>query len=365
MKKLLLAILVGCMLTLPVAAEENMTDTILNDVLREAKEIQTPGFNLAETTQKAAEGRLELNPEAVLHHVMNLIFGELKANAATMIKMLVLAVLAGILVNLQENMPNDGMTEISFLACFALIAGLSVGIISGLLGTAEETVDTLTVCMAGLMPVMGSMAVSSAAAALSGFYPALFVAMQSFVSICKNVFLPLIMVITALSVVNALSGRFQIGRLIDLARQIIKWGLGLLLTVFVGILTIHCFTAGAAGTVAGRTVKYALCSFIPMVGGVLAESAEAVMASLHILRGALGISGMIAIISMCALPLIKILAASVLYRFAAAMAEPATDHRIVQLLIDLAGNMTLIFVILLMVAVMFIISIALLCMVLA
>ncbi|MGN1060004.1 MAG: stage III sporulation protein AE, partial [Clostridia bacterium] len=61
------------------------------------------------------------------------------------------------------------------------------------------------------------------------------------------------------------------------------------------------------------------------------------------------------------MPLIKILATSVLYRFAAGVAEPATDKRIVRLLMDLAGNITLIFAILLMVMVMFVISIALLC----
>ena len=52
---------------------------------------------------------------------------------------------------------------------------------------------------------------------------------------------------------------------------------------------------------------------------------------------------------------------SVLYRFAAGIAEPATDKRIVSLLSDVAGNITQVFVILLMVSVMFIISVAMLC----
>jgi len=108
-------------------------------------------------------------------------------------------------------------------------------------------------------------------------------------------------------------------------------------------------------------VKYALCNFIPLVGGVLAESAEAVIASIRTIRGAVGIAGALAALSLCVAPLVKMLVVSVLYRFAAGVAEPATDQRIVRLLMDLSGNITLILTIVLMVSVMFIISVAMLC----
>lgn len=364
MKNIWMAFLLVLCFAIPVSAQTDATQDIVDEVISETQALNTPGFNFAETAQKAADGTLTFSFEDCIRRFVGLLTDEVKSNAATLIKMLVLAVLAGILCNLQENLPTGGVNEISFLACFALIAGLSVTIIAEILETANNTIDTILVLIAGLMPTMAGLTVSTSAAAMAGFYPTLFIAMQSFVAICKNIFLPLIMVITSLSVINAISGRFQVSRLIEFARQVIKWGLGLLLTVFVGILNIHCFTAKAAGTVAGRTVKYALCNFIPMVGNVLAESAEAVISSIRILRGALGISGILAVVSLCVLPIVKILATSVLYRFAAAIAEPATDKRIIQLLMDLAGNITLAFAILLMVAVMFIISIALLCMLL-
>ena len=345
----------------PAYAESDPIETLLNEALQEADDIHIPEFNFQETTKQLISGNFSLRLSDILSAASNMIFKEVKEHLSLLIKMLVLSILAGILCNLVQSSPESGTGEIAFLACFTLIAGLSVTIVSGLAELAADTIDTLMIFIASLMPILGGLITSLNPAVLSGFYPTLFLAMQTFVTICHQCFLPMITVMTALSVVNAMSGRFHITRLIEFTGQAVKWGLGILLTIFVGILGIHGFSVFAAGSVAGRTVKYALCNFVPIVGGVLSESIEAVISSLRLIRSSVGIAGALGLISLCALPLIKLLTVSFLYRFAAGIAEPATDKRIVRLLMDLAGNITLIFAILLMVSVMFIISISLLC----
>ncbi|MBQ2696284.1 MAG: stage III sporulation protein AE [Clostridia bacterium] len=364
MKKFLLLLLTFLLCSIPpcpVFAESRETEIILEETLEKARKLNTETLNFSETTENLLSGNLSLSFKGILSTVTDILFKEIKAHLSLLIKMLVLAVLAGVLCNLQQGMPQGGISEISFLACFSAIAGLSVTIVAGLLDLASNTIDSLMLFIASLMPIMTGLITSAGQAAFAGFYPTLFLAMQAFVLICQQFFLPMITVITALSVINAMSGRFHISRLIDVIKQIIKWGLGLLLTVFVGILSVHSFSAFAAGSVAGRTVKYALCNFVPLVGNVLAESVEAVISSVRLIRGAVGFAGVLALVSLCALPLLKMLSVSFLYRFAAGIAEPATDQRIVRLLMDLAGNITLVVVIMLMVSVMFIISIALLC----
>ncbi len=361
MKKLLFIPLLLILLSLPrsATAEEYVTQQILQDTLQRAQALEIPDFNFAETTQKVASGQLSFRLDSILQYVLNLLTKELKTNANLLVKILVISVLTGVLCNLQHAAPESSIADVSFLACFAVVAGLSVTLMAQITEIANTTIDNLMLFIAGLMPVMGSLSLSASVSSAMGFYPGLFAAMQTFVAVCKNLFLPLISATTALSVINALSGRFHITRLIEFSRHIVKWGLGLLLTVFVSILGLHSFTSGAV-SVAGRTAKYAISNFIPLVGGVLAESAEVVLRSMRLIRGAIGITGTIALLSICCLPVIKILATSVLYRFAAAILEPATDQRIVRFLIDLSGNITLTFSIMLMVTVMFIISVAML-----
>ncbi len=357
MRKLLCLLLILPLFVCSVFAEENPTEEILAEVLSQTDMESSLGYDFSGTAQKALTGELEFSFPALLSELFTLLFAELRSHFYLLVEILVLAVLC----NLQVAKSGDGIGEISFLACFSVIAGLSVNIIASLAELAETTIDSLRVFMASLMPALAGLVSQAKLSAFAGFYPALFVSMQGFTAICRQFFLPLILMITALSVVNAMSNRFHITRLIEVTRQVIKWGLGLLLTIFVGILSIRGFSVFAAGSIAGRTVKYALCNFVPLVGSVLAESAEAVISSVRLIRGAVGIAGTVGLVTLCALPLFKILAVSILYRFAAGIAEPATDKRIILLLMDLAGNITLIFAILLMVTVMFIISIALIC----
>ncbi len=361
MKKTIIILFILLLLPFSVSAEQSEFERILDETVQRGRQVESFGFHFAENVENIAKGSVKLSFAECFNRILDLFFGEIKNNTTLLIKMVVLSILTGILTNLEQNMPGDVGSNITYLACFSVIAGLSVTIVSELSNLATKTIDSLFIFMQSLIPLLATLVASGSIPAVAGFSPLLFASMQGFTYVCKSVFLPMIMVITSLSVINALSGRFHITRLLDFSRQAVKWGIGLLLTLFVGILSIQGFSASFGSKLAGKTVKYALCNFVPIVGSVLAESAEAVSGSLKIIRGAVGISGVLALISFCILPLIKILATSLLYRFAAGISEPVTDKRIVKLFVDLAGNMTLIFSILLMVCVMFLISIAILC----
>jgi len=349
-------------LTGMVSAEEDPLTIVLEDTMDKLKTVDASGFDFVGTVEQMTEGEWTFSFSSVLQKGLDLLASEIKTNTGLLIKMLILSVLSGVLCNLQQNMPEENTTEIGFLVCLSVIAGLSATIVSDVVGLADKTIDSLLLFMQSLMPVVGSITVDNPAIAVS-FYPALFVSMQSFTYLCKGVFLPLVLVVTALSVINALSHRFHVGRLIEFARQGVKWGIGILLTVFVGILSVRGLNAGATG-LAGRTVKYALCNFVPLVGSVLAETTSSVVNSVRVIRRVVGVSGAVAAVSLCAAPVLKILAVSVLYRFAAGVAEPATDKRIIAFFVDLSGNIALVLAILVMVCVMFVISVAMLCLLL-
>ncbi len=341
--------------------DEEIQESLLEETVKQIEGAELLDFNFSETAQTLTDGSWWFDPKEIITRVVNLFFSEFKANLSSMIKIVVISVLAGVLCNLQGAFNKEGVKTISFLACFVVIATLGVSVLAEIINMATGTIDSLNIFMQGLVPAISGIVAASGTSVGQTLSPSLFLCMQLITNLAKNTFLPMILLITALSVVNNISGRFHITRLIDFARQILKWSSGILLTIFIGLLGIQGFSFAFASGVAGKTVKYAICNFIPIVGNVLSDSVEAVCASALVVKNAVGIAGVLALISICALPLIKLLALSLLYRFAAGIAEPVTDKRIVNLLSDLAGNITQTFVILLMVCVMFIISVAMLC----
>ncbi len=341
-----------------VYAENDFTDELLNEAI---SSVESGEVDFEEITKEVEEGKI-FDFSKLLNEAINLLFGEIKGSISMLIKLVVTAVLSGVLCNLKLSKVEGGTAQVSFFACYSLVAAMVINSFYELLSFSSSTVDSLRIFMQSLIPALAAVISAGGSVSLAAYTPVLFGTMQIIAHIAQNVFLPLIFTVTALSVVNNLSERFHITKLVELLRQILKWGLGLLLTVFVGLLGIQGVSTAFLDGVAGKTVKYALCNFVPVVGGVLADSASAVLYSMGIVKNTLGIAGIVALVTICAVPLAKISAMGILYKLSAGICEPMADKRIVNLLSEISASITQIFGILLMVCIMFIISIAILCM---
>jgi stage III sporulation protein AE len=91
---------------------------------------------------------------------------------------------------------------------------------------------------------------------------------------------------------------------------------------------------------------------LPVVGGLLSDSVDAVIGASLLIKGAVGTYGLIAIVIISAVPLIKLFSLIIIYRFAAAVIEPISDKRIVNCLSDVATSLTYVFGVLASVTVM-------------
>ncbi len=346
------------------SAQNNIEQNMMEESKRQLETVLGPSefTDFSKAADELANGSQGWSFSGLLSNLSDLFWGELKSNMSMLIKMVVVAIMAGVLCNIQGKFAGESISNLGFLTCFIVIAGIAVSIFSDIVSIASETIDTLYMFTQGLIPTI-SMIISSGGggATASAMSPTLFVCMQVITYLAKNFFLPMNLGIFALSVINNVTERFHITKLIEFAKQGLKWGIGILLTVYVGLIGFQGISFGYLNGVAGKTVKYAVCNFIPLVGTALAESVEAVCASAVLVKNAVGMAGILSLISICLLPLSKMLVLSLLYRFAAGVAEPVTDRRITNFFSDIAGNITQTFVVLLMVCVMFMISVGLLC----
>jgi stage III sporulation protein AE len=171
--------------------------------------------------------------------------------------------------------------------------------------------------------------------------------------VVKDIVLPLLFLTAILECVNYLSGSYKLSNLTGVLKQAGMMTLGLVLVVFIGIVSIQ----GVAGSVADgltlRTAKYATATFIPVVGKMFADTVELVMGASLLLKNAVGIFGVLAIALICALPLIKLISLIVVIKIAGALIQPMGDEKMAKCLDAMGNNLLLVFGALLTVALMF------------
>lgn len=135
--------------------------------------------------------------------------------------------------------------------------------------------------------------------------------------------------------------------------------LGVVLTLFVGIVSLEGTLSSSVDGITAKTTKAAVSSFIPVVGKILGDAVDTVIGCSLILKNALGVVGAIVIIAICVKPIIKLVILMTMYYLGAALCQPIADGKIIKLLDQMGDTFKLLLGILCSVSVMLIIGVTL------
>jgi len=316
-----------------------------------------PLLSSASIKEIATKG-LSLNWQTIWPTVTESLFKEVAANTHLMGKLLFLAVLCAMLQNLQNSFEQSGISLLAYSVCFIFMAVIALTAFYNAVTLATQTVGYMVGFMEALLPLLISLlagvgALTSAAL----FTPLMLFVISSISIIIKDVVLPLLLLTATLDCLNYLSDKYRLSNLANLLKQASMMILGILMVLFIGIITIQ----GAAGSVADgltlRTAKFATATFIPVVGKVLADTVELVMGASLLIKNAVGIFGVIVVFMICLFPLIKLLSLIVVIKISGALVQPMGDEKMAKCLDCIANNLLLVFGSVVIVALMFFLSI--------
>lgn len=101
-------------------------------------------------------------------------------------------------------------------------------------------------------------------------------------------------------------GNDTLKNLKDSVRDMLLWCLRTMLSLFTAFLGLTGVVSGTADAAALKAAKATFSTFVPVVGGILAEASEAVLVGAGVVRNAMGIYGIIAILAVFLEPFCRI-----------------------------------------------------------
>jgi len=213
--------------------------------------------------------------------------------------------------------------------------------------------------MQAMLPVMITLLAGLGAVTTAGlFNPILVVSMEFIAAIIRNVILPVIVCAACVDLVCRAFTRFKLTALVDLLRQASIVATGVLLALFLGLVSAY----GAMGSVfdgaALKAAKFAASNLIPFIGKVLADAVEVVLGSSLVLKNVVGVVGALAVVSFTVFPLLKVVSLVVVYRVAGAVVQPLGAGELVGSLNSVGNSLVLMSVVASAVAVMFLVTLA-------
>lgn len=233
----------------------------------------------------------------------------------------------------------DGKTPGYMLLGGALaIMGVCAGDMNSFLGQVRTALEELSdfsrallPCVAGASAAMGQGASGAARYTVSALF------LDMLIAVGRNVVLPMIYAYGAVSTANAAMPDGALGGPEKLMSWVCTALLTALTTVFTLCLTLSGVIAGHADKLAGSVAKSAISAALPVVGKIVADAADAYIAGAKLLRGAVGIFGVAAVLGVCLGPLLGLGLHYLLFKAAACVSEPFADGRLSKLIGNIAS----------------------------
>jgi len=224
------------------------------------------------------------------------------------------------------------------LAGVLAISAVVLGSSSSFLGLGVDTLDKLENLSKTLLPVLSTLAASAGAmTSASVKYMATLLFIDVLITISKQVLMPIIYAYIAVSIADAAFG----GGSLKGAAGVLKWMANMMLTVimisFVTYITISGITASSADAATTRVAKTVISAAIPVVGGIISDAASSLVAGVSILKNAVGILGVLAVVAVCIVPFLRLGASYLMYKLAAGLTEGITDSSLSRLVGSLSS----------------------------
>ena len=295
----------------------------------------------------------------ILKGLSRYLFREIVTNYGLLGQLILLAVAAALLKSLQGSFSSEEVARLTEAVAFFVLMGLALKSFTVALEIGRNTVDSMVNFMLALLPVLLTLLASMGHVTSAGlFHPFIIFSVNLMASLVHNILFPLIFFATILYMVNHFSPHFKINRLADLFKDISTWGLGLMLTLFVGLLTIQGVAGGIGDALTLRTAKYMTGAFIPVVGKMLADAVETVLGYSLLLKNSATIAGLLILSLIVAFPLIKLLALIIIYKFSGAVLQPLGETTLGEALHTMGNCLVLVFAAVATVSLAFFIGIA-------
>lgn len=329
--------------------EEKLDDLNLNDfqayldgLTAEQKSMVSRG-DLKEVLSGIASG--ELDASAFTDCVNTSLKGALGVFSSYLgifVTIMVISILGSILSGLSSGFLKKETTEIIGYVCYAavvitLLASL-VPLIDGVRGTIAMIKELSLV----LFPIMLTLMTALGGVVSVGIYrPMLAIFATGIIGVVDGVILPFFIAALVMTVVGNIASNIKLGKLTEFFKSSAGWLLGVMFSLFLSLVTMQGLTGSTVDKLSVSAAKFAISSYVPVLGGYLSDGFDLVLASCVIVKNAVGFTGVLLLLGVILMPIIKIVVFMLGLKLTAALAEPLGDERISSMLYSVSKCLNL------------------------
>lgn len=256
-------------------------------------------------------------------------FSAVKSALVVAVSMMGVILLCALVTQMEGHFSKHTIVMTGVLA----LTILSVSSIGSMVDLGRETLEELQAFTALLFPILATATAASGGVATStALYAGSIFVSNALIATMNYFLVPLIYAYLAVSAAGALLANQALKKIKELMKWAVTNGIKLLLYGFSAYLSLSGIVSGVGDATAIKAVKLTFSAVVPVVGAMIADSTETLLVSASMIRNAIGIFGMLAIIAICILPLLRLTIQYIVLKITSAVCATIGDPQLTNLM---------------------------------
>lgn len=300
-------------------------------------------FNYGDTAREIIEylfnGNLGLDYSSYLSEIFSVIFKNVISLIPSFAQVIAISLLCAVIGSAEGNIIGKTTSKIVRLACYSLIILIITSMLVGIVSAASECIVNIKTQIEIITPILVTLTVLTGGSSAGAIYqPSALFLSGGAVEIISGLVFPATIAVVVLDFLSQLSPQVSFSGTTKLVKSILKWVLGITVTVFSIFITVQSTSANLFDGIFFKATKYVVGSSVPIVGNFLSAGVDMIVAAGSIIKSSVGLFGVVLLISEIIQPIILLAGFSLMLKIVGAIVQPIGEKSLYTLFSDLSSD---------------------------
>jgi len=338
---------------------ENIDFSKLDEELKKQDNLYD-NLSFLDRVKKIINGEMNLDYNSFFTYILSLLFDEILNCVPVFCLIISIAIICSIVGQIGDSSGKNSVSSVVYFVCFSLIVILVFKSVFELVNATKVTLNSISNQIQLIFPILLTLITSIGGVTTAGIYqPAMTVLSTVISELFISVLMPIFIFSFVFNIIGNISPNIKLKKFTKFFNSLFKWIVGSVFAVFISFLTIQGITAISSDNISIKTAKFALKSYVPILGGYLSDGVSLIMASSVLVKNGIGATGLILLFSTILSPVLKIAIFILGLKLMAGILEPLSEKRISEFIYNVSKSLSMLIVCILGMGFMYLISIGL------
>lgn len=300
-------------------------------------------FNFGDTAKEIVnyliKGNLDTDYGSYIKELFNVIFKNVISLIPAFAEVTAIALLCAVVTTAEGKLIGKSTSKIVRLSCYSLIIMIIASMLVGTVSECISCIKSVKKQIEIITPILATLTVLTGGTSTAAInQPSAIFLSGGAVEIVSGFIFPATLAVIVLNFMSKLNPQMSFGGVTALVKSIMKWVIGITVTVFSIFITMQSTASSLFDGIIFKATKYVVGNSVPIVGNFLSSGFDMLTSAGLLIKSSVGICGLLLLLAELIQPIILLISFSIILKFVGAVIQPVGEQTLYSLLSDLSKD---------------------------